>query len=58
MPQHRGQVIFGTCHVECHIPHGATQIHLDARVQHDAFVRLYQHHVHTQRALVAGGEML
>ena len=36
MPQHRGQVIFGSCHVECHIPHGATQIHLDARVQHDA----------------------
>lgn len=57
-PQHRGQVVFGSCHIECHIPHGATQIHLDARVQHDAFVRLYQHHVHTQRALVAGGNML
>ena len=39
-------------------PHGATQIHLDARVQHDALGRLYQHHIHTQRALVAGGKML
>ena len=57
-PQHRGQIVFGSCHIECHIPHGATQIHLDARVQHDAFVRLYQHHVHTQRTLVAGGKML
>jgi len=57
-PQHRGQVVFGSCHAECHIPHGATQIHLDARVQHDALGRLYQHHVHTQRALVAGGKML
>ena len=39
-PQHRGQVIFGSCHIECYIPHGATQIHLDARVQHDALPSL------------------